>query len=379
LTASLVTYLSTSKKGQPTSATNTSNKTIAPGKNTLQGIEKTEGNSQQESLRNDGGVVSQKTEIEIVDLSVERKTSLKQSNEHVEYELNNFTNNRRGAVSEIVVHAAEAVTKPLTERVDDAENNLPNNGAVAGNVFRSAENTINNITTNADLTTKHNIVPLSDTAFSPNRKKQTATRGIYFGIAAGPGLSKVKDGGFHKMGYEAGLLAGYRFTNRWSAETGIYFMQKHYWVKKEHFNAKQFNAAMPQGMQLMEVHGGSCIFQLPVHVRYDVLNRKKHRFFLSAGFSSSIMVKEHNGYTTMYNGAVDVLKINYAKNKTYFASAADISAGYEYQLHNKHTLRLQTYYQLPIKGMGVGLVDITTVGLRLGVTMGKIRDSKPLK
>jgi hypothetical protein len=195
----------------------------------------------------------------------------------------------------------------------------------------------------------------------------SANTGFYFGIAGGPAMSRVRDDGFHKTGYEAGLFAGYRFNDNWSLETGIFFTQKFYWVRRENFDTKKFNAAMPQGMELIEVHGSNCMFQVPVHIRYDFMQKKKSRFFVTAGFSSSLMVKEHNDYTTKYNGNVEKINVNYKENKLYVASSVDLSAGLEYKIKNRLGIRIAPYYQIPLKDIGVGMVPVTTVGLRLGV------------
>lgn len=207
----------------------------------------------------------------------------------------------------------------------------------------------------------------SDKATSNKPARNTEGSSFYFGIAGGPAFSNVRNDGFHKMGYEVGLSVGYRFNDKWSLETGILFAQKYYWVRKENFDTKQFNAAMPQGMELLEVHGSNCLLQVPLHVRYDFLEKKKYRFFATAGVSSSLMVVEHNDYTTRYNGGINKIDINYGKNKPYFASNVDLSAGVEYRLNNRFGIRIGPYYQMPLKNLGVGLVPVTTVGLRLGI------------
>jgi len=126
--------------------------------------------------------------------------------------------------------------------------------------------------------------------------------------------------------------------------------------------------AMPPGMEMIEVHGSTNVIKVPIHFRYDVLQKTKGRFYTSSGISSYIMTEENNRYHTFLNGVNGEMNGSYKKNKTYTAATFDFSVGFEKDIAIKHHLRLEPYVQLPLREIGIGNLPVKTVGLRVGLT-----------
>jgi hypothetical protein len=119
---------------------------------------------------------------------------------------------------------------------------------------------------------------------------------------------------------------------------------------------------------MIAVYGSSRVLEVPLRLRYDLSLKKNHRVFSSAGVSSFVLTEETNKYHTMFNGTEGNMLGNYKKNKLYLAGAVDVVLGYESAIGTKSHIRIEPYLQLPIKGIGVGQLQIKTAGLRIGLT-----------
>ncbi|MEO7293013.1 MAG: porin family protein, partial [Ginsengibacter sp.] len=192
--------------------------------------------------------------------------------------------------------------------------------------------------------------------------------GFYYGLLLGAEVNTVKNQDMKKVGFDIGLIGGYRFNKHFSAETGVLFSQKYYTTAGKYFSRKEIGSMMPAGMKVIEVKGASNVVEIPVHLRYDIVNKKKSRFFSSAGFSSYILTKESNKYYTSLNGTDYIMYGTYKNNPSYFAASLDLAVGYEKNFGKKSNIRFQPYVQLPIKGIGVGNLKVTSAGVHIAIT-----------
>ena len=199
-------------------------------------------------------------------------------------------------------------------------------------------------------------------------KDGSSKKGFYYGIVSGIHLNTIKGQEFEKTGFALGLAVGYRFNSTLSLESGLLVSKKFYWTRGDHFNMTEMEAAMPSGMEMIEVHGSSRIIEIPLHLRYDFSDKANHRFYASTGFSSYIMTKEDNQYHTMLNGTDGKMTGSYSQDRRYFAASFDMSMGYEKDLGVKSHIRVEPFLQLPIRGIGIGQLPVRTAGLRLSLT-----------
>jgi len=198
--------------------------------------------------------------------------------------------------------------------------------------------------------------------------KKSSVRRFYYGLLLGPELNSIENQDLKKVGFDIGLMGGYRFTRHLSVETGVLFSKKHYTTAGEYFSMKEIGPMMPAAMKVMDVKGTSKVVQIPLHLRYDVFNKKDHRFFSSVGFSSCILTKESNQYHTSLNGTEAMMYATYKKNRGYFATSLDLAVGYEKNFGKKSNIRIQPYLQLPVKGIGVGNLKVMSTGIHIAIT-----------
>ncbi len=193
-------------------------------------------------------------------------------------------------------------------------------------------------------------------------KKQTKQNGFYLGFTAGPEYSGVRKLELHP-GYEAGIIAGYQLNPKLAFETGILFSKKNYACDGKYFNIDKLPQPMPAGMEVLSLSGNCSVFEVPLKLNYTIVNNSNTNFYLSAGFSSYLLSNENNRYKTLMNGIIKDMTGSYKNTSFYPAATADISIGFEKKLNKGNKLRLEPYLQLPLKGIGVGAMKITSAGV----------------
>ena len=83
---------------------------------------------------------------------------------------------------------------------------------------------------------------------------------------------------------------------------------------------------------------------------------------------SYLLTNEENEYILLVNGAEMNVTSTYPDASKYFASAIDISFGYEYFFNPLTSLRIEPYVQIPLKGIGVGSMRVMSSGIHAGFT-----------
>jgi hypothetical protein len=217
------------------------------------------------------------------------------------------------------------------------------------------------------------IINSKDSAAEVNRlpankvKASSGRQGFYFGVVAGPQFSQVKGQGFTKTGFDAGLLAGFRFNKKFSAEAGLLYAAKHYYSDGKYFDMTKTASTMPANMKLINLKGSVNVFEVQAKLKYDFITAKKSSWFIGTGISSYILTQESNDYFADVNGVQQNLHAKYESNKGYFLTVVDVSFGNEFKIGKRAALRIAPYWQIPLKGMGVGAMSVSGAGLHIGL------------
>ena len=189
--------------------------------------------------------------------------------------------------------------------------------------------------------------------------------GLYVGINAGPDFSKVKSGNFRSPGFSAGIVLGYQINKKIFAETAFSIGSKYYSSGGKLFNEE--GAAMPDGMVIMDLQGYSRIMEIPVKIGYNIYTKNKESFFISTGVSAYIMTMEKNNYNVTMNGNAEKMVGLYEKSNVKTPATFNLSAGWEHQLKGKMHIRIEPYLKLPLQGIGVGKLPVTSTGIQIGI------------
>ncbi|MEO6253790.1 MAG: outer membrane beta-barrel protein [Ferruginibacter sp.] len=221
-------------------------------------------------------------------------------------------------------------------------------------------------TENLDETDKENKKEEADkpTSSKPDKKKR-AKPSIYFGIGAGAALNQVKGQHSTKPGLSTGLILGLEVNKKLSFETGVQITQKKYYAQGKYFTPK--NGAMPPDMKVTSLTGTSTFIEVPVSIKYD-FSKKKNGFYAKAGVSTYLMTKESNSYKSLISGQPQDINSTYKSTSYYPAAQLNIGGGYQQSLGKKINIRVEPYIQIPLRGMGIGSLPVTTTGVQLILT-----------
>lgn len=191
-------------------------------------------------------------------------------------------------------------------------------------------------------------------------------KGLYAGIVASPDISTVKLQHVSKVGYNAGIVVGYRISRRVAVETGVLLERKYYYSDGSHFSTKKI--PVPSDMKIINVDGWCNMIEIPVTVRYVFGIKEKSNWYVNGGLTSYIMNRENYAYKYEMNNWVDTKTWDYKNATRNWFSIIHAGVGYEHRLGAVGTLRVEPYLNIPTGGVGVGNLPITSVGLNVGIT-----------
>ena len=163
-----------------------------------------------------------------------------------------------------------------------------------------------------------------------------------------------------------GLLGGYNINSRWAVETGLIWDRKAYASEGAYFKTDKIY--LPEHSDVVSVAGYCNMFEIPLNLRFNMAKKRSHTVFATAGVSSYLMQKEDYDYVyRRYN-------VDYAGNKKVYGnsnhlfSVANFSVGYEQGLGRKTKLRIEPYLKIPVKGVGIGSLPLSSAGILFGIT-----------
>ncbi len=125
---------------------------------------------------------------------------------------------------------------------------------------------------------------------------------------------------------------------------------------------------MPSGMIINNLKSNSSVIEIPLKVRYDFMSKNNSDLFVTGGVSSYIITKEKNIYNVTLNGNQEKLGEVYKKNNYGLPAVANVSIGYEHSVSKNLNVRIETFLKIPLQGMGVGSLPVTSAGLQIGIT-----------
>jgi hypothetical protein len=191
-------------------------------------------------------------------------------------------------------------------------------------------------------------------------------KGIYAGIVLSPDITTVKMQRTSNIGYNVGLIAGYRISRKLALETGILWERKYYYSEGKYFSTK--NIPIPSDTKVLDVDGWCNMYEIPLNIRYFFAANTKRTWYVNGGMSSYIMKKEAYNYkyeTTGYVGNRDWEYRNATKD---WFSVIHLGIGYEHTAGILGTLRVEPYIKIPAAGIGIGSMPVTSFGVNIGLT-----------
>jgi hypothetical protein len=213
-------------------------------------------------------------------------------------------------------------------------------------------------------TSEKNSVQLSGD--QKKKSSKLAKHAFYAGVMVSPDISTVKSQRVNNLGSGIGLILGYEFNKHFNLESGILFDKKYYYSSGEYVNTKRI--ALPGYSKVKNVTGICKMIELPLDLKYNFTHRGKSYFSAGAGVSSYFMQKEIYDYTLGYYGWDEQRRSIYKKSSSDLLAVMSLSAGYNKSMGKNTNLIISPYLKIPLKGVGIGSLPITSAGVNIGIT-----------
>jgi hypothetical protein len=175
-------------------------------------------------------------------------------------------------------------------------------------------------------------------------------------------------GKYSSPGEAIGVMINFRILDRLAINSGLLRSSKKYVGKGSDYSpppgywAKKTNGIIPE-----EINGSCLVYELPVIVTYDFVQKQKTRVFVGAGVSSYIMSSQLYKYEFAQDNPGAATGWSTSVSEKYPFNIGHLSLGYERQIFPKLSLGLEPYLKVPFSGMGWSDVDLYSTGIFINV------------
>lgn len=183
-------------------------------------------------------------------------------------------------------------------------------------------------------------------------------RGLVVGLYFSPDLTTIATNRIEKIGTNYAVQLEYRFSSRWSVQTGVIRSKKVYDAYGDQYEIplKWNVGVMPQ-----RVDAVCDMLDIPLNIRYDITQHPEKRVFVTTGLTSYVMLKEAYYYTydTKIAGTHDSW---IGTSGPFLISNLNFSIGYEARITNRLTWQAEPFARVPISSIGWSKVNLFTLG-----------------
>lgn len=180
-------------------------------------------------------------------------------------------------------------------------------------------------------------------------------------IMAGPDLSFISPSEMLKNPRLAlSMMLEYRFAKRWSVQVGAIRSAKVYTATGEQYQWPEIWNS--QKVRPTSVDANCKVLDIPINVRYDVIQSRRSRWFIASGISSYKMLNERYDYTYPAHSYPKWWNWE-GSTGNYWFGVINASVGVEYQLGRNFSLQAEPFWKLPMADVGFGKIRLQTSGV----------------
>ena len=198
----------------------------------------------------------------------------------------------------------------------------------------------------------------------PLAKASTENRSGRFSLTfqAGPDLSSAnKFSNFSSPGHKLGLSVEYNITDKLALSVGAIRSKVQYTASAEIYNRLYDSPAT--SVTNGEAIGECILIDLPLSLKYDVIEFHSSRLYASGGLSSYFMLnEEYRMKTDSYTPGQSQQVWQQRTGNSHWASNATIAVGYEWRLNTKLNVRAEPFLKLPLQQVGQAKVNLYSLG-----------------
>ncbi len=265
-----------------------------------------------------------------------------------------------------VIVPKELITNPLILEGISAHNNLNksflpeymNDDALKNKSATALKNMNYKL---AESSKNANAAVKENNTFNKKTIKQTTgkSKRFYIGALIAPEFTSVKFQPVKRTSFNLGVLMGYDLSDKITVELGVILAHKYYYTDGKYIAPHSIRR---DNSTILNVNAFNSITEIPLTLQYNIKNEKNARFFVSAGCVSYVIHKENYRYTYKRNGQEKQSIKYYNKASNNLFANVQISGGYEYAVNKTCNIRVEPYYRIPLGGIGISDLPVTSVG-----------------
>lgn len=306
------------------------------------------------------------------DQSQGRQTNLTQSSESNENTLTDLSDSRRTDETDETDEPSTSLTNDLAAGLDDLDSE--ESDVLACDSCLTSELSTQTITASLVQNVSDPVSGIAMIQFqmaatqkSPqfhlkgDEKAPNSGSGFSLNLKAAPDLSTI-DGfsNFENPGYSVGLGVGYQINERMSVSTGMSRSVVRYQGTEGGYNPPDY---LTRGVVPDQITGECILLDIPLTVKYNVLEFSRSRIFATAGVSSYIMLNEEYDFTYEDQYQEDNSYSYSGKTGTaHWMSNAGFSIGIEVDINPNWSLRAEPQIKLPLRNVGISNVRLYSLG-----------------
>jgi hypothetical protein len=186
-------------------------------------------------------------------------------------------------------------------------------------------------------------------------------------LAVAPDFSSTEFFDQASAGSAFGITVQYEFYKGLSLQTGALITNKKYWnMGDEYTNIRPgYWIAKTNGVIPERIDGGCHVVEIPLALRYTMLNRKSNLIHFSAGVSSYVMIYETYHFTFEDPNPTATRDYESSETRSYYLSMGSVSLSYERMIHPKLAIGIEPYMKIPFTEIGWAKLPLYTTGAYL--------------
>lgn len=184
---------------------------------------------------------------------------------------------------------------------------------------------------------------------------------VSIGFVMSPDLSTAGSfSNFSDPGYKFGIIAEYHVGPRLAISTGIIQSKVRYTASGTEY--KPPRGFWTNGTVPYETDGVCVLIDLPINLKYNVLQFDRSGLYATAGLSSYIMLDEDYRFNYKRDDPSLVQGWSGKTGTRHWLSNAGFSVGYEWNMHTNWSIRAEPFVKIPLKEVGWGNVNLYSIG-----------------
>lgn len=268
------------------------------------------------------------------------------------------------------------ITKDIQNNQMKLESNIPPSiETLIANSNKSENGSVviskNSTDSSEEIKVEKPTYPNANNLTSSNKETKNSTVKInnnskyfYGGILYAKDKSSIKLEPNKGIGYSLAFMMGYHFSKNWSIESGLHVEKKELYTTGANFDKSILQATG----NIVWIESEAKLLEIPITIKRDLFQKKKHSLFATMGLSSFIVNKETVEYEEEIGGVFQNETVVFNKNTSNIFSTINLSLGYQYKLGKIGNIRIEPYFNIPIGVIGNSKTPVYSKGIFLGWT-----------